>query len=284
MPLSLGPLPSSSSSGNQVVHFSELERVSPIGRSGGDTVYKVIHRPTGKLYALKVIYGKPEESLHHRICREIDILRNVDNPNVVRCYDIFYLDHNCEIQVLHELMDKGSLEGCHIPDEKNLAGLTCQMLRGLAYLHELGYVHGDIMPSNLLINGREEVKIADFGFSRILVQSMDCYLLVGKIPYMCPERINVDVNQGQCDSYAGDIWSLGVCVLEFYLGRFPFPVSRKGDWTSLMSAICMSRPPEAPATASREFRDFIGCCLQKEPSKRWTAAKLLGHPFISQCS
>lgn len=47
-----------------------------------------------------------------------------------------------------------------------------------------------------------------------------------------------------------------------------------------MCAICMSQPPEAPASASREFRNFIACCLQREPSRRWTANQLLQHPFI----
>uniref|UniRef100_A0A2P2KHH5 Uncharacterized protein MANES_03G097700 n=1 Tax=Rhizophora mucronata TaxID=61149 RepID=A0A2P2KHH5_RHIMU len=47
-----------------------------------------------------------------------------------------------------------------------------------------------------------------------------------------------------------------------------------------MCAICMSPPPEAPPAASRDFRDFISCCLQREPNRRWTAMRLLQHPFI----
>lgn len=107
-----------------------------------------------------------------------------------------------------------------------------------------------------------------------------CNSSVGTIAYMSPERINTDLNQGQYDGYAGDIWSLGVSILEFYLGKFPF--GRQGDWASLMCAICMSQPPEAPPTASREFKDFISCCLQRDPARRWTAWKLLHHPFILQ--
>lgn len=111
-----------------------------------------------------------------------------------------------------------------------------------------------------------------------------CNSSVGTIAYMSAERINTDLNRGVYDGYAGDIWSFGVSILEFYLGRFPFAVSRQGDWASLMCAICISSPPEAPSSASMEFRDFLACCLQKEPSRRWTALRLLNHPFITQTS
>ncbi|KAF8109650.1 hypothetical protein N665_0093s0003 [Sinapis alba] len=263
--------------------LSELERVNRIGSGAGGTVYKVNHRPTSRLFALKVIYGNHDDNVRRQICREIEILRSVDHPNVVKCHDMF--DHNGEVQVLLEFMDKGSLEGAHVSREDELANLTRQILSGLAYIHRRHIVHRDIKPSNLLINSAKNVKIADFGVSRILAQTMDpCNSSVGTIAYMSPERINTDLNHGRYDGYAGDIWSLGVSVLEFYLGRFPFSVSRQGDWASLMCAICMTQPPEAPVTASQEFRHFISCCLQSDPPKRWSAQQLLQHPFILKSS
>uniref|UniRef100_A0A5B6YIN9 mitogen-activated protein kinase kinase n=1 Tax=Davidia involucrata TaxID=16924 RepID=A0A5B6YIN9_DAVIN len=272
---------SSSNSASTPLNFSELDRINRIGSGSGGTVYKVLHRPTGKLYALKVIYGNHDDSVRRQICREIEILRDVDHNNVVKCHDMF--DHAGEIQVLLEYMDSGSLEGKQILPEASLADLSRQILSGLLYLHRRKIVHRDIKPSNLLINSRKQVKIADFGVSRILAQTMDpCNSSVGTIAYMSPERINTDLNQGMYDGYAGDIWSFGVSILEFYLGRFPFAVGRQGDWASLMIAICMSQPPAAPLTASREFRDFIGCCLQRDPARRWPAVQLLRHPFITQ--
>ncbi|PIN11785.1 Mitogen-activated protein kinase kinase (MAP2K) [Handroanthus impetiginosus] len=277
------PLPPSSAPSftlsSQPLEYAQLERVSRIGSGAGGTVYKVLHRPTDKFYALKVIYGNHDDAVLVQMCREIQILRDVDNPNVVKCHNLF--DHNGEIQVLLEYMDKGSLEGTHIPHEPSLSDLARQVLSGLYYLHKRKIVHRDIKPSNLLINSRRIVKIADFGVSRVLAQTMDpCNSSVGTIAYMSPERINTDLNHGRYDGYAGDIWSLGVSILEFYLGKYPFGVGRQGDWASLMCAICMSQPPEAPVSASREFRDFIACCLQKDPAKRWTAGQLLRHPFI----
>ncbi|KAK9099941.1 hypothetical protein Scep_023371 [Stephania cephalantha] len=257
--------------------------VRRIGSGSGGTVYKVRHRPSSKTYALKVIYGHHEDSVRRQICREIEILRAVDHPNVVRCHGLF--DHSGEIQVLLEFMDGGSLESLHLTHEPSLADLSFQILSGLSYLHRRKIVHRDIKPSNLLINARKQVKIADFGVGRILAQTMDpCNSSVGTIAYMSPERINTDLNRGVYDGYAGDIWSFGVSILEFYLGRFPFAVSRQGDWASLMCAICIAPPPEAPGTASRELREFLGCCLQKEPARRWTAAQLLSHPFVLQSS
>ncbi|XP_044487691.1 mitogen-activated protein kinase kinase 5-like [Mangifera indica] len=281
VPLPLPPYsaPVTSQNNNIVMNFNELERLNRVGSGCGGTVYKVVHRPTSRVFALKVIYGNHDDAVRRQILREIEILRDVDHPNVVKCHDMF--DHNGEIQVLLEFMDGGSLEGSRISQENLLSDLARQVLSGLSYLQRRHIVHRDIKPSNLLINSRKVVKIADFGVSRILAQTMDpCNSSVGTIAYMSPERINTDLNQGQYDGHAGDIWSLGVSILEFYLGRFPFSVGRQGDWASLMMAICMSQPPEAPPTASRDFRDFIACCLQRDPPRRWTAAQLLQHPFI----
>ncbi|KAI3684109.1 hypothetical protein L6452_33328 [Arctium lappa] len=269
------PLPPSSS-----LNFSQLDRINRIGSGSGGTVYKVLHRPTATLFALKVIYGTHDDDVRRQIRREIEILRGVDNLNVVKCHDMS--DHAGEIQVLLEYMDRGSLEGMHMSNEASLADLSRQILSGLYYLHGRKIVHRDIKPSNLLINSKKQVKIADFGVSTILAQTMDpCNSAVGTIAYMSPERINTDLNQGRYDGCAGDIWSVGVSILEFYMGRFPFASVRGGDWASLMCAICMSQPPEAPATASHQFRHFISCCLQMDPARRWTAAQLLRHPFVT---
>ncbi|CAK9181946.1 unnamed protein product [Ilex paraguariensis] len=66
-----------------------------------------------------------------------------------------------------------------------------------------------------------------------------CNSSVGTIAYMSLERINTDLNHGKYDGFARDIWSLGVSILEFYLGRFPFAVGRQGeDRYGLVELVC----------------------------------------------
>ncbi|PWA39610.1 protein kinase-like domain-containing protein [Artemisia annua] len=269
--IAIVPLPLSPS--KQHINFSQLDRLNRIGSRSSGTVYKVLHRPTNTLFALKVIERTHDEDFLRQIRQEIEILREVDNLNVVKCHDMH--ERAGEIQVLLEYMDCRSLEGIHLSDESSLADHTRQILSGLCYLHRRKIVHRGIKPSNLLVNSKKQVKIADFGVSRILEQN-----IMGTIAYMSPERINTDIIKGKYDECAGDIWSVGVSILEFYIGRFPFAVERQGDWPSLICAICMTHPPEAPSTASPEFRDFVGCCLQTDPTRRWTAAQLLTHPFV----
>jgi hypothetical protein len=131
---------------------------------------------------------------------------------------------------------------------------------------------------------KQEVKIADFGVSRILSQTLDpCNTYVGTCAYMSPERFDPETYGGRYDGYAGDIWSLGLSLLECYIGHFPFlAAGQKADWPALMCAICFGDPPSPPPTASAHFRSFITCCLHKDARNRWTAAQLLAHPFPLQ--
>ncbi|KAM3244430.1 hypothetical protein ACQJBY_056012 [Aegilops geniculata] len=282
MPMSMTPPNSAGSAPPAPPPLGELERVRRVGSGAGGTVWLVRHAPTGRAYALKVLYGHHDEAVRRQITREIAILRTAEHPSIVRCHGMY--EQAGELQILLEYMDGGSLDGRRIASEAFLADVARQVLSGIAYLHRRHIVHRDIKPSNLLIDCARRVKIADFGVGRILNQTMDpCNSSVGTIAYMSPERINTDLNDGNYNGYAGDIWSFGLSILEFYLGRFPLGenLGKQGDWAALMCAICYSESPAAPPTASPELRSFISCCLQKNPAKRPSAAQLLQHRFIA---
>ncbi|XP_021292241.1 mitogen-activated protein kinase kinase 9 [Herrania umbratica] len=285
------PLPPSASttaataSASVTISQTELDKLQVLGHGNGGTVYKVQHKRTSKIYALKVVNGDSDLTVHRQVSREMEILRRTDSPHIVRCYGT-YVKPSGDVAILMEYMDAGTLDTLLRSrgtfSETELAHITRQILKGLTYLHAHKIIHRDLKPSNLLVNKNMEVKIADFGVSKIMSRRLDpCNSYVGTCAYMSPERFDPDAHGGNYDGYLGDIWSLGLTLMELYVGHFPFlSPGQRPDWATLMCAICFGDPPTLPQGTSDEFRSFIECCLQKESSKRWTASQLLDHPFL----
>ncbi|RZS00732.1 hypothetical protein BHM03_00030486 [Ensete ventricosum] len=272
--------------------LSDFEKLRVLGHGNGGTVYKVRHRRTAAVYALKVVHTDAADAeLRRQVYREVDILRRAADSNHVVRFHAVVPTSSGDVALLLEHMDGGSLDallrrrGRRPFPEPAVAAIARQALLGLAELHSRNIVHRDIKPANLLINAAGEVKIADFGVGKVLRRSLDpCDSYVGTCAYMSPERFDSESHGGDYDPYAADVWSLGLAVLELHRGHFPLlPEGARPDWATLMVAICFGEAVQAVTerAASGEFRGFIECCLQKESGKRWSVAELLGHPFVA---
>jgi len=280
--------PSTAGDGGFDVSLDDLEELSIVGSGSSGVVRKVRHQATGDLLVLKVIqFDVQSDQLRKQVTQELRMLHSMDNQYVVRYYQSFF--DNGAITAVMEYMDGGTL--AHLCSahrngiaEKYLAEIARQVLSGLVYLHrDMRIVHRDIKPSNLLLNKQGEVKISDFGVSGQLANSVSkCVSWVGTVTYMSPERI-----RGESYSWDSDIWSLGLSLVEAAMGRFPYPPPGSpsssqplGFW-DLLDYIVEEPPPRLnPETSSPELCNFLACCLQKNPKKRVSAAKLLEHPFI----
>ncbi|XVF85082.1 hypothetical protein PTKIN_Ptkin17bG0089800 [Pterospermum kingtungense] len=268
----------------EVADLLDLEKVCVLGRGNYGTVYKVRHRKTSAIYALKIIRVDPDQ--RYQPSHEIEILLSTDSPFIIKCLGT-YESLAGEKAVVMKYMDAGTLDTLVKANgpfsESSIAHVAYQVLSGLSYLHAFNIVHLDIKPSNLLVDGNMNVKIGDFGVSKIMRENeaaeyWDIY--TGTYAYMSPERLDSNTYDSKY-VYAADIWSLGVTLLELYVGHFPFlPPGGKLNWMRLVLITCFGEAPSLPKEASEEFRSFISCCLQKEPSKRWTALQLLSHPYI----
>ncbi|GLT47784.1 hypothetical protein SLA2020_214470 [Shorea laevis] len=264
--------------------LEDMDVIKVVGKGNGGVVQLVQHKWTSQFFALKVIQMNIEEQARTALAQELKINQSSQCPYVVVCYQSFYT--NGVISIVLEYMDGGSLldflKKVKTIPEPYLAAICKQVLKGLAYLHhEKHIIHRDLKPSNLLINHRGEVKITDFGVSRIVTSTFgQANTFVGTYNYMSPERIS----GGKYDSKS-DIWSLGVVLLECATGQFPYSPPEEEGWTNfyeLMVAVVDQPPPCAPSDQfSPQFCSFISACVQKDPKDRQSALKLLEHPFVN---
>lgn len=163
------------------------------------------------------------------------------------------------------LVRKGSL-----PEDEALDILE-QAAHGLAAIHEMGLVHRDIKPGNLLITQNNKVKITDFGIAKAAesVPLTRTGMVVGTAQYVSPEQA-----QGKEVTTATDVYSLGVVGYEMLAGKRPFT----GDSTvSVAIAHINQAPPPLPTSITAATRELIGISLRKEPEHRYGTGAELAH-------
>ncbi|XP_063434827.1 dual specificity mitogen-activated protein kinase kinase 1-like isoform X2 [Mytilus trossulus] len=300
----------------------DFDKLGELGAGNGGVVLKVRHIPSSLIMARKLIHLEIKPAVRIQIIRELKVLHECNSPFIVGFYGAFYSDG--EISICMEYMDGGSLDlilkkAGRIP-EPILGKVTVAVLKGLTYLREKHQImHRDVKPSNILVNGRGEIKICDFGVSGQLIDSM-ANSFVGTRSYMSPERL-----QGTHYSVQSDIWSMGLSIVEMAIGRYPIPppdskdlasifgdkameehleatktgkplVACPGDFQvvtgegplpmaifELLEYIVNEPPPSLPkGKFSDEAIDFVDKCLKKNPSDRADLASLMVHPFVKK--
>ncbi|XP_072955992.1 mitogen-activated protein kinase kinase kinase YODA isoform X1 [Typha angustifolia] len=251
-----------------------------IGRGTFGHVYVGFNSESGEMCAMKEVTlflddAKSKESAK-QLGQEICLLSRLRHQNIVQYYGSEMMDDKLYIYLeyvsggsIHKLLQEYGQFG-----EPAIRSYTQQILSGLAYLHAKNTVHRDIKGANILVDPNGRVKLADFGMAKHIT-GQSCPLSFKGSPYwMAPEVIK---NTNGCN-LAVDIWSLGCTVLEMATSKPPWS---QYEGIAAMFKIGNSKElPVIPDHLSDDGKDFIRLCLQREPSKRATAAELLQHPFV----
>uniref|UniRef100_A0A3Q1BAX1 non-specific serine/threonine protein kinase n=1 Tax=Amphiprion ocellaris TaxID=80972 RepID=A0A3Q1BAX1_AMPOC len=251
-------------------HVLELVGEGSFGR-----VHKGRKRFTGQVVALKFMpkLGRSEKELRN-LKREIDIMRDLQHPNIVQLFDSFETETEvvvvteyAEGQLFQILEDDGSLP------ENQVREIACQLVSALYYLHSHRILHRDMKPQNILLGKSGVVKLCDFGFARAMsVSTLVLTSIKGTPLYMSPELV-----EEKPYDHTADLWSLGCILYELHTGAPPFYTNSIFHLVQLI----VRDPVKWPETMSDTCMSFLKGLLTKDPQKRLSWPDLLHHPFVA---
>lgn len=253
-----------------------------LGKGGMGAVYRARDRELGEVVALKMLHveGLDAEMLE-RFRQEVRLSRKVTHKNVARVYDLG--EHQGERFFTMELVDGDSLRAVLSRDgalgPSRVVELGVAMCRGLAAAHEVGVVHRDLKPDNVLISRDGRIAITDFGIASSLepgTKASETTSFAGTPMYMAPEQVD---RSSPIDARS-DLYALGVVLFELLTGRGPWEGA-----TPLALAVARLTQPAPDPRRLRPVPDalaeLVRRCMARAPAERPSSAEEVEAALLS---
>ena len=249
-----------------------------IGKGTFGVVRIATHIITGEKVAVKMLYKEKivEEADKKRLEREIKILKVLRHKNIVQLYNVIQTSSTIYL-VMEHIKGKELFE--IIVKKKRLNELEAlryfqQLISGIEYLGKIRVAHRDLKPENLLIDSRNNLKIADFGLSNIYRNNELLSTACGSPCYAAPEMLSGEKYYG----LSADIWSCGIILYTMLCGRLPF---EDKDNKVLYKKIKEGNF-QVPDFITEGAKDFLIKILNVNPKKRYTISQIKKHPWFNQ--
>jgi len=238
-----------------------------LGSSSHSSVYLAERESTGVKMVLKVLRQIPDvndESIaaFDRFLQEYEMIADLDHPNIVKIYDLGVADDHAHIAM--EYLDAGDLR--QRINEKIFANVAVKYLReiasALARIHEVGILHRDLKPGNIMLRRDNSIALIDFGLAKRLRLQMEITgsgEIFGTPYYMSPEQ-----GHGNPVDERSDIYSLGVIFYEMLTGEKPYQAD------TAMGIIYKHAQAPIPLLPARfaEYQSLLNMMLAKDPEDR----------------
>ncbi|KAK0478794.1 CAMK/CAMKL/Kin4 protein kinase [Armillaria novae-zelandiae] len=246
-----------------------------------------LHSQWGEEVAVKLIRrGNVDTTVRmSKVEREIEVLRTLKHPNIVRLYDVIETDKY--IGIIIEYASGGELFDHILAHrylrERDAAKLFSQLISGVWYIHQKKIVHRDLKLENLLLDRHRNVIITDFGFANRFEQRPDDLMQTscGSPCYAAPELV---ISEGLYAGSAVDIWSCGVILYAMLAGYLPFdddPDNPDGDNINLLYKYIVNTTLLFPEYVSQEARGLLSLMLVPDPAYRASLDQVMAHPWLA---
>ena len=263
------------------------DTIKQLGNGGNGKVYEVKNKKTGQFYACKIISKFSIKNLE-KFKKEINILKNLDHPNIIKIYKIHETQRSFYI-VMEEckggrLLDRiiEHIQSNQMYSERDAAEILQQVMSIIEYCHnnENGYI--GLKPENVLYlnNGPEKgnpIKVIDFGLSQINSQEINLKKKLDSEIYVAPE-IHIGTYTEK-----SDIWSAGVILYLLLSGALPFKSSIDSDIYDEIAQMNFTFPEQKWKDISNDAKDLIKHMIAPE-KERYNSKQVLSHPWFKNLS
>jgi tRNA A-37 threonylcarbamoyl transferase component Bud32 len=249
------------------VFAGRYQIVSPLGQGGMGIVYRAEDIKLGQPVALKFLPSElsSDQAMLHYLYAEVRNARQISHPNICRVYDIGEYEGRHFLSM--EYVDGEDLASLlkrigRLPAQKALE-ISREICAGLAAAHEQGVIHRDLKPANIMIDGRGQARIMDFGLAIKPFERTQAEDSAGTPAYMAPEQL-----AGMGTSVKSDIFSLGLVLYELFTGRKVL----EGVSLEEIRRKQLTETPPPPSSygldIDPEIDRVITRCLARDPASR----------------
>ncbi|XP_042616601.1 serine/threonine-protein kinase BRSK2-like isoform X7 [Cyprinus carpio] len=249
-----------------------LEKTLGKGQTG--LVKLGIHCVTCQKVAIKIVNReKLSESVLMKVEREIAILKLIEHPHVLKLHDVYenkkylylVLEHVSGGELFDYLVKKGRLT------PKEARKFFRQIISALDFCHSHSICHRDLKPENLLLDEKNNIRIADFGMASLQVGDSLLETSCGSPHYACPEVIRGEKYDGR----KADVWSCGVILFALLVGALPFDDDNLRNLLEKVKLGVFHMPHFIPPDCQNLLRGMI----EVDATKRLTLEQIQKHTW-----
>src|SRR6266513_569858 len=258
--------------------LGDYELLEEIGRGGQGVVFRARQKSLNRTVALKVIsLGQWASKAHLKRFRlEAEAAARLEHPGIVPIHEVGERDGSCYFSM--KFVEGGQLDEVvrRAPMSiRHAAELIAKIARTIQYAHEHGILHRDIKPGNILLDGKGEPHLTDFGLARLvetestMTRTLD---VLGTPSYMAPEQA---MGNNAAVSSVTDIYGLGAVLYQSLTGQPPFAGGATYETIKLLLDTEPRQPRLLNPKIDRDLSTICLKCLEKDPKRRYSSALAL---------